>query len=187
MDDLQQRILLGNKISSVRKEKGLTIRQLAKELDVTPSLLSQIERGLANPSLNTLRMLAIKLDISLFSLFYEENKMDKLITRRDQRTKFILPQTNFEYDLLSPDMHGAIEMVIMNIPPQEESSTELLNHIGEEIAYVLNGEVQIFLENNMEILQAGDSIKIPSNVYHKWRNTSDKVVSVLFAMTPPSF
>ena len=52
-------INIGEKITQYRKSKGLSIRELAKLADVTPSLLSQIERGLANPSVNSLNFLIV--------------------------------------------------------------------------------------------------------------------------------
>ncbi len=65
MNDLN----LGEKIAEVRKKQNLSIRDLAKLADVTPSLLSQIERGLANPSVNSLKSIASSLNVPLFTIF----------------------------------------------------------------------------------------------------------------------
>ena len=62
-------ISLGKKILESRKIKGLNIREFSKLTGLSTSLLSQIERGLANPSLNSLRSIAEALNIPLFTLF----------------------------------------------------------------------------------------------------------------------
>jgi transcriptional regulator with XRE-family HTH domain len=178
---------LGQRIAAARNSKGFSLRRLAEKINVTPSLLSQIERGLANPSLNTLRMIAVSLDIPLFSLFTEPTNVNKLITRANNRKKIIFPHSNWEYTLLSPDLSGAIEMILMTIPPHSQSSEVSLSHTGEEVAYVLSGTVILYLEDSMETLEKGDSVKITSGLRHLWKNDSDSNVEVIFAVTPPNF
>ncbi|WP_037351351.1 helix-turn-helix domain-containing protein [Anaeroarcus burkinensis] len=180
-------IELGQKIATARNNKGLSLRQLALSVNVSPSLLSQIERGLANPSLNTLRMIAVSLDIPLFSLFVEPTNVNKLITRANNRKKIIFPHSNWEYTLLSPDLTGAIEMVLMSIPPHSQSSEVSLSHAGEEVAYVLAGTVTLYLDETTETLEKGDSVKIPPSIRHMWKNETDSTVEVIFAVTPANF
>lgn len=187
MNDTAESIKLGKKIAAARTSQHLSLRQLAKMINVTPSLLSQIERGIANPSLNTLRMIAIALDVSLFSLFIEPANVENLITRANNRKKIIFPHNNWEYILLSPNLNSAIEMILMNIPPKSQSAQVPLPHQGEEIAYVLSGTVTLFLGDIIETLCQGDSVKIPPGLEHKWENRSDSVVTVIFAITPPTF
>lgn len=187
MQNTDDSVELGQRIAAARTSKNLSLRQLAERINVTPSLLSQIERGLANPSLNTLRMIAVSLDIPLFSLFTEPANVDKLITRANNRKKIIFPHSNWEYTLLSPDLSGAIEMVLMTIPPHAQSSEVPLSHTGEEIAYVLSGTVTLYLEDSMETLEKGDSVKIPPGLRHMWKNDNSSNVNVIFAVTPPDF
>lgn len=180
-------IELGKKIAEFRTNKNLTIRQLAEKTNVTSSLLSQIERGLANPSLNTLRMIANALEIPLFSFFTESVHKKDLIVRAHTRKKILFPSDNWEYDLLSPDLGGALEMALMKLPPNTESAQDPMAHAGEEIAYILNGSVALYLGDDIETLNAGDSVKIPPGLKHKWENRTTTEASVIFAVTPPSF
>src|ERR1700759_4728935 len=66
------RSAIGTKLRAQRNSKGLSIRTLASRVDVTPSLLSQIEHGRANPSVTTLYSLVSELDMSLDELFFDE-------------------------------------------------------------------------------------------------------------------
>lgn len=184
MDNLE----LGKRITEFRKINKLTIKQLAEKIQVTSSLLSQIERGLASPSLNTLRMISAALNVPLFNFFATQINTKDLIVRADSRKKILFPAPqNLEYILLSPDLNGMIEMVLMKIPPQSLSSTSSMRHIGEEVAYVLSGSVTLYLGNTVNTLYAEDSVRIPANLEHKWENQTDSEVSVLFAVTPPTF
>ena len=82
-------INIGEKISLIRKKQNLSIRDLAKLAEVTPSLLSQIERGLANPSVNSLKSISSALNVPLFTFFMSEVNKEELIVRSDNRKKVI--------------------------------------------------------------------------------------------------
>jgi len=184
MDDIN----VGEKIAEYRKAKKLTIKDLAQMTGVTPSLLSQIERGLANPSLNTLNTIAKVLEVPLFSFFTSAANTKELVVKADKRKKMILPEReNILYELLSPDLNGSIEMALMELTPRSDSSEQLLEHDGEEVAFVMEGKVNLMLESSILSLDTGDSIRIPRGTKHKWINDYEKDVKVIFAVTPPSF
>ncbi|TKJ02654.1 helix-turn-helix transcriptional regulator, partial [Bacillus cereus] len=82
-----ENIDIGKKIEKQRKEKSLTSKELAKMANITPSMLSQIERGSANPSIQTLKVLAKALDVPTFSFLLEDTNTDDLIVRSHKRKK----------------------------------------------------------------------------------------------------
>ncbi|MBI6871953.1 helix-turn-helix domain-containing protein [Clostridium aciditolerans] len=184
MDDIN----VGEKISEYRKAKNLSIRDLAKLTNVTPSLLSQIERGLANPSLNTLKVIAKILEIPLFAFFVTPLNTKELVVRSDKRKKMILPENkNVAYELLSPDLSGAIEFALMKLTPNSNSSEELMEHEGEEVAFVIEGKLNLYIDSNVIVLDTGDSVRIPRGMKHKWENSYKENGAIVFAITPPSF
>lgn len=184
MDDIN----VGEKISEYRKAKKLNIKDLAALAGVTPSLLSQIERGLANPSLNTINAIAKVLDVPLFSFFTTSTNTRELVVKADKRKKMILPERdNILYELLSPDLNGSIELALMKLTPSSDSSEELLEHEGEEVAFVLEGKINLLLDNSVIPLDTGDSVRIPNGMRHKWMNDYEEDAKVIFAITPPSF
>ncbi|MFS0906226.1 cupin domain-containing protein [Priestia aryabhattai] len=180
-----ENIDIGKKIAKYRQAKRLSSKELANLAEITPSMLSQIERGLANPSIQTLKVLAKNLDIPTFMFFLEETNTSDLVVRADQRKKMIVD--NLSYELLSPDFKGNLATVIMNVPPNTTSSEKLLAHEGEEIALILEGKIKIYLNEEEYILDKGDSVKIPTNLRHKWENTFNQNAVVLFSVTPPIF
>lgn len=180
-----ENIDIGKKVEKYRKTKNLSIRELAKLAEITPSMLSQIERGLANPSIQTLKILARTLDVPTFSFFIEEQNTADLVVRKNQRKKMVIE--NLSYELLSPDFTGNLVSAIMTVPPNTSSSEKLLEHKGEEVAFVLEGKIRIYLNEEKHILEAGDSVKIPAYMKHKWENDFNQNAIVLFSVTPPAF
>lgn len=179
---------LGKAIANYRVKQNYNLKQLAEKTKISSSMLSQIERGLTNPSLNTLRTIADVLEVPLLSFFTESEKSKDLITRADSRKKIVFPPPqNMEYMLLSPDLNGSIEMVLMKIPAFSNSADDPVFHVGEEVAYVMQGSIVLHLGEDIELLNTGDSVKIPPGVHHKWENTTDQEVTIIFAVTPPTF
>ena len=183
-------INIGKKISSIRKTRGYTIKDLAEKAQVTASMLSQLERGLANPSINTLKTIARALEVQLFTFFIEEDKKENLIVKPQDRKQMILPSEGNEiitYELLSPDLNGDVELAIMTLSPKSHTSKENFKHSGEEVAYVSKGSVHLFLNDDEIKLYEGDSVKIPPHMLHRWYNPYDTEATVIFAVSPPSF
>ncbi len=161
------------------------MRELAKLAEITPSMLSQIERGLANPSIQTLKLLAKALEVPTFSFLMEDTNTNDLVVRANERKKMIVG--NLSYELLSPDLTGALAVSLMTLPPNAISSDKLLEHKGEEIAHILEEKIIFHLQQEVYTLHPGDSVKIPSYMKHKWENSFDQDAVILFAVTPPSF
>lgn len=179
---------ISKNITTYRKMKNLTIKELANLTGVTPSLLSQIEKGTANPSINTLKQVSYALDIPLFNFFINDDSNESLVVRSDNRRKIVPPNENsLAYELLTPNLKGSIEFSLLRIPPHKLSSEDSVSHNGEEVAYVSEGSVVLYLMNSVIELSCGDSVKIPPHTDHKWENTSEIYCEVIFAVTPPTF
>lgn len=179
---------IGKKLQEYRKTRNLSIRELAQQAGVTASLLSQLERNLANPSINTLRAVAKALGVPLFSFFMDVREQSALVVRSENRKRLIFPKNkDFAYELLTPDTDGAIEFLLMALTPGSSSSEQVEGHEGEEVAYVTRGEVLLYLEAEPVRLHQGDSVRIPPLCRHRWHNPTDTPSEVVFAVTPPSF
>jgi transcriptional regulator with XRE-family HTH domain len=181
--------ILGKKIKEARERMGLSIKDLATKVDVSSSLLSQIERDLANPSLNTLRSIAAQLEVPMFSFFEESKTSETMIVRHDERIRIINGKNNSKeidqgYDLLSPDLKGVIQMCEMSLGPNQYNSDKFNRH---EVAVCTEESIELHLENKVILLDKGDSVRIVAGTPHKWRNPSDKKCAIIFAMSPPTF
>lgn len=180
-----ENINIGKKVEEFRKKKGLSVRELSKLVEVTPSMLSQIENGLANPSIQTLKMLAKALEVPTFSFLLEERDGSELVVRAESRKKLIVE--DLAYELLTPDLHGSLAMAMMTIPPQWTLVEKQIQHKGEMAAYIMQGSVRFTLKEESYALEQGDSVKVPPYTRHKWENPCDEAAVVVFAVTPPVF
>ena len=91
------------------------------------------------------------------------------------------------YELLTPDLSGDIEFMILTLEPGTESSGKRREHRGEEVAYILEGSVKLYLEGEEFTLLQGDSARINSYMKHKWKNEGEEAAKVIFAINPPCF
>ena len=176
---------LGKKIKTFRQSKKLTSKALACQAQITPSMLSQIERGQATPSLNTIRLLAQALDEPIYRFFLDTPNITNDVVRKKERVKLI--SQGIQYESLTPDMDGIIEMMQLTLPNNTSNCQEPLGHKGEEIALVQEGTVTLTLGTETCILQAGDSVRIKSEIKHQWSNHHDIPAVIIFAVSPPSF
>lgn len=181
-------LILGKKIQSLRMERGLSVRKIAKMANITPSMLSQIENGLVNPSINTLRSIAQVLEAPLYSFFKEEQPDDVVVHPETRLVIGFVNEPDVHYQLLTPDTKGNIEFCMMVIPPHRSSYRDIKSHTGEEVAYVCSGDrVELDMDGTPLTLKVGDSVRIPSDVPHVWHNHADVAAQVIFAITPPTF
>ncbi|AIW85242.1 MULTISPECIES: helix-turn-helix domain-containing protein [Bacillus cereus group] len=178
---------LGQTVLSYRKKNNMTIREFADYAGISTSLISQIERGHANPSLNVLELIAKALNVPLFTLFINDIDTDSLISKKKDRKKVYRENNDhIVYDVLTPDfMKARIEMLMMDLNGYANTTESHYSHEDkEEIAVVMKGEVYVELEGNEYFLEEGDVVRIPPNVKHRFLNKSDEMNHILFVLTP---
>lgn len=179
----------GMKIRVLREQKEITVKHLAELVECTPSFISQIERGMANPSINTLKKISSVLGVSLVHFFDEEDPVtentEKYIIRKSKRKRFKSAMENTDVYLLSPTEIESknIEMHLMRVDPGGKSD-KLYTNSGEEVGYVLKGTLTVYLGNETCELEEGDSIYFPGNIPHGWENKSNTESLTLWAVTP---
>lgn len=177
-------INLGLKIKKFRTDQKLSLKELAEMINSTSALLSQIEKGITNPSINTLKCLSKALNIPLYKFFLEET-LKKVHIVRAQERKVIKPSKSegVSYEILSPEPQTQVEFMILNLEPYSSSKEKEIGHEGQEVAFVLEGEVKLHLDNESYVLFQGDSIKIEKFVKHSWENFTSKHTKIIFAVT----
>lgn len=182
-------IYIGKKIAKYRTIKGLTIRDLAKLTGVSSSLLSQLERGIGNPTLSVLKAIAFVLKVPLFLLLMGEIDNGSLILRKEHRKK--IPDENTEkivYDILTPSaLKSNIELFLMSLKPFSETSQEFIEHDIEETAFVIEGQTYLLFEHEEFMLREGDTVRILANRKHKFKNIEEKEAKILFVKSKLSF
>lgn len=185
---MDKEINVGAIIKRIRIEKGLLLKDVAEKCEISSSMLSQIEKGNANPSLNTIKSIAQALEIPLFKFFIEPEKEDITINILKRGERKIINTKKIRYELLSPEGSTNIECMKMFFTEKgAETSIEPMAHKGEEIAVLLSGKVKITIGNQFCEMESGDSVYISALKPHKWTNLDDGESVVLFSVTPPEF
>ena len=184
---MAEEINIGIKVQEFRKKSGMSLRELAAQAELSPSMLSQIESNTVNPSINALKNIAEALHVPLFQFFKDDVQADRLIVRKVENRIIGRIGEEVMYKLLTPDISGAIEFCLMEIPAGVSSSDVPREHTGEEVAYIISGEIDLHLSGTVHHLESGDSVRIPPMSPHRWVNCYDSDFKAVFAITPPSF
>ncbi len=179
---------LGNKIRELRIKKRMKITQLAELTGLSTGLISQIERDLVGPSVDSLWKISKGLGVSIGYFFDGESSIEKNpIVKKNKRKTMKLPDANAIYELLSPDLNRKIEFIRIIMNPGDTNTEGLVSHEGEECGLVLKGKMLIKHGDKEYILEEGDSIYLDSSVPHRYINIGDELAISIWAMTPPSF
>lgn len=176
---------LGEQLRRSRKDAKLTMQYVADNAGLSVGFISQVERGLTVPSLSSLRSIARVLDRPI-SEFLEQPGSSTGATRENQRISYRVADGALAYERLSANFPGnQLRSVIVHEPPGHRN--EPISHEGEELFYVLIGEITVELEGERKILRQGDSMHFDSRRTHATWNHTDQTVSILWCGTMDVF
>lgn len=180
-------IRIGRRLRWMRKEKSLTVTALAKASGVSVGMISQIERGLSNPSIGTLERLRTMLDVPLTAFFDDHGPMgitsqtENRVRRAHQRPFFQVGANGISKELLSPSGDHDLQFMVINIPPHT-CSHEVMIGRGEKAGLVLEGRLNLIIAGESITLGVGDSFQFDSHKTHGVANDFDKSARVLWIM-----
>ncbi len=179
--------MIGERIRAKRGQRKLSLRQLAEVTGFTPSFLSQVERNLAMPSIMSLRKLAEALEVPIFYFLIDDGDEQKVV-RRAERKVLNFPESHLTFELLSPGLNHKMEVITARLEPAAATCTRKLSHPGEECTLVVEGTMQIEVDDDVYVLEEGDSIYYFCSLPHRIVNISpDKDLVFVSAITPPNF
>lgn len=178
---------IGPRIRALRKGRQLSVRTFAASANLSSGLVSQVERGLTDPSLETLRRIAQALDVAIFSLFQEDGFGEAArVVREGRRMLLRSPRGEITYSRVSAG-GGALEVLEGVLQPGGASSEELWSHPSEECAVVLSGRLTVRVDDQEWTLDAGDSCSFDSRRPHRYCNLDASPCRFLLSVTPPSY
>ena len=165
---------------------GMSLRALGEKVELTASFLAQVERGLTNPSLASLRQIANVLEVPIFYFFTEERLAGRIV-RHDARRKLHFPGSNLTYELLVPSLKRQSMGLVIHLGPGEHIDPIRLTEPTEEWLLLLEGKVEIQIAGERHELAPGDSIS-----YEGWEldgvvSTGHSEAVLIGNMTPPAF
>jgi transcriptional regulator with XRE-family HTH domain len=180
---------LGARIRQERVAAGLTVRKLAARIAVSPSLISQIERGRAAPSVATLWAIASELGLPVGDLFSDAQAAlgttapPLPVQPRGTRTSITLAG-GVRWERLTPAADHEVDFIYVVYPVGSESCPPdaLSQHGGKEYGYVISGRLGVQIAFDEYELRAGDSISFESHRPHRLRAIGDEAAVAVWTV-----
>jgi transcriptional regulator with XRE-family HTH domain len=185
------RYAIGTRLRHARLTRGSRLKDVAVAAGCSESLLSKIENNKIEPSLQILNKLCSALRIELHELFNPQADDAQVVTRAGQRAIVEMDPLRKGHGILLerviPYAKGHLLQSNIHIIAPGGSSFGLISHEGEEVGYLIAGEVELFVGDKAYRLSAGDTFCFRSELGHGYRNLGDSEARILFVNTPPSF
>ena len=191
MEELK-RLGIGRKIRALREEKGIQVDTLSQQVNITPTLLSQIENDVIPPTLATLLNLARVLGVKVDHFFVHETSLDKIeLTRANERLSVAKSREadparmTYNYQALAYRLAGKqMEPFLVEFDSRIEENPVPLSHEGEEFCYCLEGEIEFITDERRITLRPGDALYYYSNVPHVLRGIGPGNPKGIFVLLP---
>lgn len=180
-------LFLGSRLRAARRQRGLTLRQLAERAGITESFLSQVERDASSPSIASLQRICRALDLSIAEVFTSGPPIGRVVRREERRTVHY-PGLRATDEFLTSDLSGRLQVILSTIEPGGGTGEEPYTHESdEECVVVLEGVIDLWVGDEHHQLREGDAVTYSSRVPHRNTNRGDRPARVLFCLTPPSY
>jgi transcriptional regulator with XRE-family HTH domain len=198
---------LGHRLRAAREEKNIGLRELARRLGVSPSLISQIETGKTEPSINTLFAIVSELELSVNEIVFEPRESaseaasrprdgaapeepraaeapeppDSPVQRGTSRTSISL-ESGVTWERLTAQPDHNVDFLLLRYPPGSESTPphSLMRHNGTEYGYVLRGRLQVSIGFDTYEIGPGDSIAFDCTQPHRFATVGEEAVEAVW-------
>ncbi len=180
---------VGDRVKGVREKRGLSLQDVSQRTDIDVSMLSQIEEGAVAPPLGIIIKLAKALEMKMgYFISGEEDRPYTIVRLHDRKvvSRYDSKKAKYygyEYESLAPhkkDRHMEPFLVTLEAAETEEERSA---HDGQEFIFVLQGQMEVRLGEQIHILDPGDAIYYDSTVPHlvkAYGKKTTKILAVLY-------
>lgn len=183
---------LGIRIRHARLLRGMTLKVLAEAAQCSESLLSRIERNQTMPSLATLHRLACALDSNVMELTQTEAPRLEPVIRAGQHPVVRFGgnrpgKPGIRLERVVMPVRGQLLQADIHVLEAGAASLDWITHAGEEVGYVIEGELELGIGSETYLLGPGDTFYFPSDRPHSYRNPGRAITRVFWSNTPTTF
>jgi len=174
---------VGIRLRQLREQRGLSIRALARQSGLSANALSLIERGRSSPSVSTLYKVAAAMNVPITTFFQTEPDLHDVVhLKAAERTR--VPFTRGLVEGLGGEMFsGRVEPFALTLENGANSGPQPIIHTGHEFVLCLRGQLEYQVEDEIFLLEAGDSLLFAAHRQHRWRNPGPLVTSAIFVLS----
>ncbi|MFH8251699.1 helix-turn-helix domain-containing protein [Microbacterium sp. B2969] len=179
--ELGSRSDVGARLRRLRKQQGMSARALATALGISPSAVSQIERGVLNPSVSRLIAITDALGVPLAAVFDGRDDVVAEVAatasgfalQRAEHSSSVVLDSGVTFRRLSPGRTPGVDYFESTYPPGStaHADDDLFRHDGYEVGTVISGELTIDFDEERVVLRPGDAISYPCSRPHRIHNT----------------
>lgn len=174
---------IGAKIKALRLKKGLTQEELGERTDLTKGYISQLERDLNSPSIETLFSLLEVLGTTPKDFFDDSLQEQKVIYTEDDQTSFIDDEKKYKIQWLIPTSNEKdMEPVLITLQKDGEYK-QFEPSLAETFVYVLKGRIRVILGKNEYIASEGNAIYFEASTNHQIVNANNGKTEILLVAT----
>lgn len=180
---MNEKLSVGQRIRELRTKRGLSLRALAELSSLSTNAISLIERGDNSPTVSSLHNLASALAVPI-TAFFEQQPVGQVIhLKKDRRPTSETAGVKME-NLGSGLPNQQLEPFLMTIAPGGSTTSSPITHSGEELVYVLDGDLVCRINEEEYTLEAGDSLLFLASQPHVYRNETRKNAQILIIFQP---
>jgi transcriptional regulator with XRE-family HTH domain len=184
---------VGSRLRNERERLGISLRELARRVGVSPSLVSQIELDRVNPSVSTLYALVTELGMTMSDVFGDSRPGERLVRQlqgrdglaeRPETRRVINLASGVRWERLTPASDSEVEFLYVFYPVGAESCAEdaLMTHGGREYGYVISGSLGVRVGFEEYELGPGGSIAFDSSSPHRLWAIGDEPVNAIWVV-----
>ncbi len=184
---------VGNRLRAERERRGISLRELARRVGVSPSLVSQIELDRVNPSVSTLYSLVTELGMTMSDVFGDGRPAERAaqqprssdgLAERPETRRVINLASGVRWERLTPHSDSDVEFLYVTYPIGAESCPEdaLMTHGGREYGYVTSGTLGVLVGFEEYELQPGGSIAFDSSSPHRLWTIGEEPVNAVWVV-----
>jgi len=184
---------IGPRLRAQREQLGLSLREVARRIHVSASLISQIERDKVNPSVSTLYALVRELGLTMGDLFAADDAVlpaastqsdaTEPVVTRDERAVINLA-SGVTWERLTSASDPSVEFlhVVYDVGSESCPEDSLVRHGGKEYGYVISGRLGVRIGFDEYDLGPGDSISFDSSSPHRLRAIGDEAAEAIWVV-----
>jgi transcriptional regulator with XRE-family HTH domain len=163
---------LGAQLRTARQDRAWTLETLSARSGLSTGFLSQVERGQSTLSIVSLSAICRALEIPIDRLFTSSRPLNEgvpRVTEAASQLRIQIGDSAVAYRYLSPQLPAApiAELLVAEFPPNARQ--EATAHEGEELGFVLEGTLTLWVEGEEYALAAGDSYRVASRETHEYQ------------------